>query len=391
MKNLLMIGNGFDIYHKLPTRYIDFIFLAANWESFSNKYKESTIEAIDSKRKVKINLSSENKLCNESLDSYIKNKDIFNQKEIEYLETNLVNNAWIKYFINKLNGDYNWIDVEKEIEKVLSRIDNYYQFVIDHNYTSRNIIIDMVDIEIKDIMKFFSFVYDECRITGYGILASDVKEFWESSLHKREGEFICKLKDELIVLTECLRIYINQFILPIQIDVFSTQIDDINEPYVLSFNYTNTYKDCHYNKYYANHQIHGDCINGKIVLGVSDDFNDEIIFNPFKKLIQRIEKNVGNYYVKFLEGKDESNEYFESSDINVYCVGMSFDTMDSSIIRNVLENKNVVKITIFYYNEVSKNSIIDNLITIFTSKWLSDNYNNDRLEFVELKPAQFRS
>ena len=38
MSNILIIGNGFDIYHGLPTRYNDFLFLAENWNSFIEKY-----------------------------------------------------------------------------------------------------------------------------------------------------------------------------------------------------------------------------------------------------------------------------------------------------------------------------------------------------------------
>lgn len=34
MSNILIIGNGFDIYHGLPTRYTDFLFLARNWDYF---------------------------------------------------------------------------------------------------------------------------------------------------------------------------------------------------------------------------------------------------------------------------------------------------------------------------------------------------------------------
>ncbi|MCI9663917.1 MAG: hypothetical protein HFI46_08585 [Lachnospiraceae bacterium] len=38
------IGNGFDLYHKLPTRYTDFLFLAKNWEVFYALYNEKLIK-----------------------------------------------------------------------------------------------------------------------------------------------------------------------------------------------------------------------------------------------------------------------------------------------------------------------------------------------------------
>lgn len=39
-KNILIIGNGFDIYHKLPTRYNDFMFFCKCWISFYEAYKK---------------------------------------------------------------------------------------------------------------------------------------------------------------------------------------------------------------------------------------------------------------------------------------------------------------------------------------------------------------
>lgn len=37
-KNILIIGNGFDLFHKLPTRYTDFLTFAKNWDSFKEVY-----------------------------------------------------------------------------------------------------------------------------------------------------------------------------------------------------------------------------------------------------------------------------------------------------------------------------------------------------------------
>ncbi len=41
MRDVLIIGDGFDLYHKLPTRYIDFLFLAKHWNVFYLKYTEN--------------------------------------------------------------------------------------------------------------------------------------------------------------------------------------------------------------------------------------------------------------------------------------------------------------------------------------------------------------
>ena len=35
---ILIIGNGFDLYHKLPTGYKDFLFFAKHWKEFKEEY-----------------------------------------------------------------------------------------------------------------------------------------------------------------------------------------------------------------------------------------------------------------------------------------------------------------------------------------------------------------
>lgn len=34
MKNILLIGNGFDLAHGLPTNYNQFLFILKNWKDF---------------------------------------------------------------------------------------------------------------------------------------------------------------------------------------------------------------------------------------------------------------------------------------------------------------------------------------------------------------------
>lgn len=49
MSNILIIGNGFELYHRLTIRYSDFLFLADNWTYFINKYNSSTASGDENK------------------------------------------------------------------------------------------------------------------------------------------------------------------------------------------------------------------------------------------------------------------------------------------------------------------------------------------------------
>ena len=39
--DVLIIGNGFDLYHKLPTRYTDFLVVVENWAEFWTLYRNN--------------------------------------------------------------------------------------------------------------------------------------------------------------------------------------------------------------------------------------------------------------------------------------------------------------------------------------------------------------
>ncbi len=56
-KDVLIIGNGFDLYHKLPTRYIDFLFLVKNQSDFFDDYNRSLREKIEDLEYKKFNIT----------------------------------------------------------------------------------------------------------------------------------------------------------------------------------------------------------------------------------------------------------------------------------------------------------------------------------------------
>lgn len=103
--NILVIGNGFDLAHELPTSYVHFLnFIKVMKQIMSNiDYDPCAIfNDVDFD------------LINKNLENYIKNQEIrliFECKNefLDYSE----NNVWIEYFIKKLDklGE-NWIDFE---------------------------------------------------------------------------------------------------------------------------------------------------------------------------------------------------------------------------------------------------------------------------------------
>ena len=121
---ILIIGNGFDLAHGLPTAYKDFM-------QFCNVVPSDLLKNIEHndviKRDVitKWNIHSEIKAIIESAldDTSVLEKEIMPM--IQELNDCIEENIWYEYFRKieeKMKGD-NWIDFESEISDVIEYVD----------------------------------------------------------------------------------------------------------------------------------------------------------------------------------------------------------------------------------------------------------------------------
>ena len=114
--NILMIGNGFDLEHELPTKYTHFLEFV---KMFRNAYLSEN--------------AMPKKLCDLE-DDYLKL--IFQTPECEdrvvALHTFTENNLWIEYFQKAykehLENKENWIDFESEISSVIQTLDGLIKY-----------------------------------------------------------------------------------------------------------------------------------------------------------------------------------------------------------------------------------------------------------------------
>lgn len=126
--NLLIIGNGFDLAHGLPTKYSDFLDFLKEVESIAQFNTSLMLKKLSSEDKIK---EYEKKAfvrefliqINKSKTGDWKSSDGITQE----LFDNIKNNVWISYFQeinrkNKMKG-INWIDFESEISQIIEIID----------------------------------------------------------------------------------------------------------------------------------------------------------------------------------------------------------------------------------------------------------------------------
>ena len=338
--NILVIGNGFDLAHGLPTSYSDFLLFI---EHISIDNVESILHKFKPEHK-------------EYFRKYINNRDNPYLKEIISL---CKNNKWIEWFENRknfING--NWVDFEAEISNVIQQLDNVSQIALNKSqYTSHDLM------EYSHMLSMMWEGFPPRNYRGWNWI------FNEISITELE-----KIKDILINdlnrLIRCLELYLIDYVGKIEKGVLSPDITRLHIEKILSFNYTTTYSTLYPNKRYEVDYVHGQAKlesnpPNNIVLGIDEYLpkerkNQDLLFIEFKKYFQRIQKRTGSLYKKWLEKKEPTHVYF---------FGHSLDVTDKDILRDIILSP-LTKITIFYRNEKQYASQIRNLVQVLSQDTL---------------------
>lgn len=401
---ILLIGNGFDLEHKLPTSYrkfLEFCEKARRIFTFSesahlSEYRSKNIDnwEIDDSIKEILLSAFENRIFNRipQENSYITETTTPNDT-LNELYINVHNNVWLNYFLTcpSYIGE-NWIDFESEISRVIQALDAArFQVSCGGDYTN----IEKNNGEI--LITLLKAAKGSTRSTLQNTAAIDkFAEFLDAELEK---------------LIRALEIYIVGFVRKIAISTKSTDIEKLHPDCVLSFNYSDTY-----DRVYGNNKtIQYDYIHGKadirknvkssnLVLGIDeyledDRKNSDLEFLAFKKYFQRIYKSTGNAYLDWAgKIKEDDVEYFRKVNLaytgeadplhsvpwqkryyldvssikrpehTLYIFGHSLDVTDKDILKLFICNDNV-QTKIFYHREgendkTTLGKLIKNLVQI---------------------------
>lgn len=370
--DILLLGNGFDLYHKLPTKYINFlnttIFLKENY----NESEMTTIGKVFNDERL-YSIDNEIKECYEKYYATYSNFPL-NVEAIHNLIELANKNIWFKYLSQLINKDITWIDFEKEIEKVVYAFEHYFEKeqpedIHFEKLTSleRNIIL-MFDF-------FYSTVEDDVFINGKTKRRIANEQYL---FHNPISKTICidkekvigHLYNQLIELSEMLKLYLKHFIDDVvgklgDINVIGKHIDLSQVSDVVTLNYTHTFENL-YSKGKERHiyHIHGE-VDKNIILGINSNECDEIAtintdFLCFKKYYQRVFYKTDVEYLLALKYDD----IFDSRNTNNLSVfGHSLDSTDKDIIMDLFMYSN--KITIYCYNEKAMSDNIRNLVNIY--------------------------
>lgn len=364
--NILLVGNGFDLAHGLPTKYRDFLNFVHVMNQVLQVKKVDDLNSID--------YSGINSEIEYLIKFWMKRESENFFKQMQEWESLLDHNFWIEYFLKvPMHQKENWIDFEYEISKVIQSLDADMK---KHNCNLDDI---AEKISNKNIIKFF-----ELKKTSN--IAEEVLSTGEIVSYRVIRDVLYKDLDRLI---RAFEMYLSDYIEIMKIEIQSLEIRNLNIDHVLSFNYTNTYSRCYNN---VIRRVEYDYLHGKVncgagsiatnnmVLGIDeylpeDRKNSDIDFIAFKKYYQRIYKATGCKYKHWVDIIRESEysckqklkkQFPEQVPYNkfttkhqLYIFGHSLDITDRDVLRDLILNDSVLT-TIFYCKKYNENGKDDN-------------------------------
>ena len=372
--NILVVGNGFDLAHNLPTSYKDFL-----------HFTDVFVEFKTQRRVLGVQIPVENNQNEKHLINYLMN--LFNDAEttpdakclIEEIDSLITDNKWIEHFknVNIANG---WIDFENEISLVIRTFDKIRIRLVNELQTSG-----------KGI-----------SITPYQ--SSIIKPFIGEAALFTSTVTIDKLNtillNDLNKLTRCLEIYLSDYISSIAIENTLPDIAELDIHAVVSFNYTDTYR---MNYLTTSNNVECDFIHGRaqltnsletcnMIIGIDEylegaDKETDTEYIQYKKFFQRIYKATGCNYIDWLENfKPRLLEGYSPDESNIYIYGHSLDATDKDILKALITAENS-KTTIFYHSQEALKKQIINLVKVITEDELIRRTGDKKIIFQKTKES----
>lgn len=380
MNRLVLIGNGFDLAHGLPTSYQDFIY----WY-----WKSVVAYLLLESRDV-----YEDKLCkvtNNKLD-YWNLRNLYHSENKELYDF-LVNNDGaidIEYSllferINKSIQTKRWVDIENEYYNLLTQYalsDDSTEKVEDLNrqlqYIKELLIkylgyIEKQNVDINERIKekiYAPIKLDDISVSGKNILKEYV-DLWmkqnESFVREKMHRYGWKVEDYI----ESLRYFRNKY------NEGKILFTDVPRCYMLpdsvmllNFNYTQTAQLYHDSNLGFINYIHGKIDNPQsVIFGYGDELDED-----YKKL-QKLNDNDCLTNVKSINYLESDNykrllSFAESAPFQLCIMGHSCGNSDRTLLNTLFEHKNCVSIKPYYYIKDDKTDnyleLVQNISRNFT-------------------------
>ncbi len=377
--NVLLLGNGFDLNYKLPTKYINFL----NTVNFLSTLPSSDGHCVGEIFGAPLLQNVDKDISN----SYKVYQKIYDRiplasEAIEKLTALASDNLLYSFLHESYNKDIGWIDFEKEISAIIRAFTEFLQRE-SPEFDAECHPMPVVD---RVIVSYFNFLTEQSipGFLGYccGVVNDEyVMEYPYGSGNRviDKEKIIHELEKQLQELSDGLQIYLKYFVEKVVVELSQKGLLKqlpalMPADKVITFNYTNTYEQVYHNREVFH--IHGD-LDKKIVLGVNPGEADElgtidISFVKFKKYYQRVLYHTDDDFQEWITWKAKA--------VQLVVMGHSLDETDKDIIMQVFGRAR--NITILYFDENSEASLIANLIKIYGKIGLDNLRSEKHIRFL---------
>lgn len=385
MNRLVIIGNGFDLAHGLPTRYNDFI--DDFWKNVVLNYKDDLVKEII--------------FINENDRNFI-NYYLFNLKDFKDFESRMIEAK--KSHKIEFYGIYKEVKSLSNFKDLLFKFrNNFFRIICDKNSIHNWVDIENIYYEIlksKSKNENGKYHYQE-SVEILNKEFEDVKRLFEKYLNKIIEKYnlnftinldiynklkpISLLSNEFKVLEEFIKEEDKEEIK----EHFEKEKKEIlvNNLFFLNFNYTPIAKK--YSDFLNKDEsidskinfIHGELNNtdeNKINFGFGDEMDDDY------KIIENINDNeyLRNFKsFQYLQNSNYSNllSYIDSDKFQVVVIGHSCGLSDRTLLNTIFEHNNCRSIKVYYYQwkDEETNEIKDNYTEIIQN--ISRHFNKKKL------------
>lgn len=398
MNRIVLIGNGFDLAHGLPTRYEDFI----NWywdqwiEKFNACSNRTLSDGLCSFSIIKGEESWQRWLWNYDFSQkFPAGKDfveqIFTDKEkFEVILSPLFNQIY------KSLHEKNWVDIENEyyrllteslsdkikctftpkelnsqLEKILHLLSQYLNSLYIYDSICNDSIIQIIleSIRIEDIaIGSVSHLYEHCNYwanQSKHVSYSHLETCGDTDRQALNGSDIvdgflknsvAKSSDGRLMVTDLAKIPL-VFLKPFNTMLLSFNYTQIADAYALMCNL------------HTNH-IHGDLTEPqKLIFGYGDEID-----NNYQELLKQEDneylKNIKS--IRYLESSNyrEMLKFIDAAPYQIYIMGHSCGNSDRTLLNTLFEHKNCVSIKPYYYQKKDGSDIymeiVQNICRNFT-------------------------
>ena len=395
MNRIVLIGNGFDLAHGLPTGYVDFI--NNYWEDFSyqvlNGYARWLLQHFgDAPIKSYSDNFADLKVINKGSDEITEftvtdnEQNAFNEwcrfindynqvgRFTESLQLTFKNPFW--KHISAQASLKNWVDIENEYFQSLNRLidqerDLGYKSAKELNidfHSIQNLLIEYLrkiqEEKISDelfnegINKiiFESINQQDISKSGQDLFLEDISS---QLFNSPGGMCLGEIEDELRIHPEyeILGTRVDSFRVMVENKINKGQLKDFlipNQILLLNFNYTNTaeklyVKSDHYPKCELIH-IHGklDDKNNPIIFGYGDEMHED-----YKKIVD-LNNNAYLENIKSIRYLETDNYrrllgFIDSAPYQIYIMGHSCGNSDRTLLNTLFEHKNCLSIKPYYH------------------------------------------